>query len=569
MSRFGTLFDGLLIKPRESVVEWAERNVVFPPIVSSEKHGAFTTRERPYMREPLECFGEPGVTDLTLSWGAQLAKTATIHVGGLYRYIFRPGPQLYVLSNTPLSRSISTTRFQPVIQSSPVLARDMPSNMDNFSYQEMKMMKGVIRFAGAGSVSALSSHSIRCVILDEADKYPLPKVDEAPSIELAHQRTKTYGNGGFRCEASTPTVTTSLFWQRYLAGDQRKFMLACRHCGGRIELKHERETLVWSPEAKENNGRWNYAEVSRTAHYVCPHCSAVITDADKIIMLSSGEWEARNPAAVPSHRSYQLSSLYSPDVTFGRMAVKYLKGCFGGGLRDYWNGDNGEAWEERAREVKEDAVRSRCENYLVGTCPLSAPMAVGIFADPGLHLTHWVAMAFAQNGDHFVIDHGTCMNSSELLVIARTKTWMTPEGKKVRATVGLIDSGDFTKEIYDLCYESRGMFFPSKGEESTCGVPFGRTKLKTHGGLELFKYQDYAAKNDLYVNKIAVPVGVGLYFPIDVADAFIAGLSGQQLIKIRTRSGYALAWKKLPHDHYGDCVKLGVVWFWHAYDAGL
>lgn len=569
MSRFGTFFEGLRIKERESVVTWAEENIILPPIVTPEKYGPFTTRERPYMREPLECFGLPGITDMTLSWGAQLAKTATIHIGGLYRYHFRPGPQLYVLSNTPLARSISTTRFQPIIKATPCLSVDMPSNMDDFSYQEMKMAKGVIRFSGAGSASALAAHSIRTVILDEADKYPLPTGDEAAPLVLAHQRTKTFKKSAFRCEASTPTVNLSLFWTRYTAGDQRKFMIPCMDCGEFFEFEHTRETFVWSQEAKENNGFWDMAEVARTAHYVCPHCKAIITDRDKLSLLQKGGWKATNPQSIPSHRSYQLSSFYSPDVTFGQMALEYIKGCYGGGLRDYYNGWLGIAWEEREMQIKEDSVESCCENYLTGYCPINAPLAVGLFADPGLHETHWVAMVYDLNGTHYVIDQGTVLNMTDLLTLAKDKTWLTPEGKRVRATVGLIDSGDFTKEVYDICYTSKGQFYPSKGEEATYGVPFGRTKMSTYGGMELFKYRDHAAKTELYINKITKKEGVRLYFPRDISKAFIKGMTGQQLIKKRTRTGYSLEWKDVADDHYGDCVKLGVIWFWHAYDAGL
>ena len=45
----------------------------------------------------------------------------------------------------------------------------------------------------------------------------------------------------------------------------------------------------------------------------------------------------------------------------------------------------------------------------------------------------------------------------------------------------------------------------------------------------------------------------------EVSDV-LAGLSGQQLEK--PRGGGLAQWRKLPNDHYGDCVKIGQVSWW-------
>jgi hypothetical protein len=46
---------------------------------------------------------------------------------------------------------------------------------------------------------------------------------------------------------------------------------------------------------------------------------------------------------------------------------------------------------------------------------------------------------------------------------------------------------------------------------------------------------------------------------MDAPEALMTGLSGQQLITKKTAGGTSQQWKKLPNDHYGDCVKLAYV----------
>jgi hypothetical protein len=66
-------------------------------------------------------------------------------------------------------------------------------------------------------------------------------------------------------------------------------------------------------------------------------------------------------------------------------------------------------------------------------------------------------------------------------------------------------------------------------------------------------------KLELYVRMIARREMGPLYLPQDSSPDLLAGLSGQVLQK--TRSGKR-EWKKIPGDHYGDCVKLARVSWW-------
>jgi hypothetical protein len=85
------------------------------------------------------------------------------------------------------------------------------------------------------------------------------------------------------------------------------------------------------------------------------------------------------------------------------------------------------------------------------------------------------------------------------------------------------------------------------------------TRLQSPDGLGLYTYIDHTLKTEFYdwrINRRRSPL---FRLPINAPDAFIAGLSGQQLMTKRTAGGTTQTWKKLPHDHYGDCCKLALV----------
>ena len=85
------------------------------------------------------------------------------------------------------------------------------------------------------------------------------------------------------------------------------------------------------------------------------------------------------------------------------------------------------------------------------------------------------------------------------------------------------------------------------------------TRLQAPAGLGLYTYIDNDIKTEFYdwrINRRRAPL---FRLPVDAPEALMAGLSGQQLITKRTAGGTSQQWKKLPNDHFGDCVKLAYV----------
>jgi hypothetical protein len=96
--------------------------------------------------------------------------------------------------------------------------------------------------------------------------------------------------------------------------------------------------IKWPEELNERTHLQDREErVLTESWYTCEFCGERIYDMDKSTMLSQGEWfpvretddhkmvRTGNVPARPRHVAYNLSSLYSPWVTFGQVAQKFLK----------------------------------------------------------------------------------------------------------------------------------------------------------------------------------------------------------------------------------------------------
>jgi hypothetical protein len=121
-----------------------------------------------------------------------------------------------------------------------------------------------------------------------------------------------------------------------------------------------------------------------------------------------------------------------------------------------------------------------------------------------------------------------------------------------------VDSVDWTETVYRECAKVPGLT-PTKGKGAVGINTFGVTPLKAYPALDLVTYSDELAKDELYASIIARGELAELRIPSDAGGEFIRGLSGQ--VKEKKASGRA-EWKKLPDDHYGDCLKLCRVSWW-------
>lgn len=335
-------------RPVMAAWEWAERALVLHEGENPENVGPYSTALTPFVREIVDGFRDPAVSDLVVCKGSQTGLTLAIQAGVAWTVRNRPGNVLWVMPTDELARSFSETRWQPLLRGSGELAALIPDDSDRFRLMHQELGASRITFVGSNSPAKLASRPVPMVVMDETDKFAPATAKEANALDLAEQRTKKFA-GAKRVKVSTPTTETGTIWKEYLKGDQRKLYMPCPHCGTLILF--EWKNVKWDQDAKRGDG-WDLKRVRASARYECPECEGRITDTLKIQMLARGLWQPTAEGA-PGFRSYHLSSLYSPwaSCSWGNLAVRFLQAREHYDLQGFTNGDLGEPWVLDAESV--------------------------------------------------------------------------------------------------------------------------------------------------------------------------------------------------------------------------
>ena len=534
------------------VVEWVERALEFSPRVSPNMPGRVSTKQRPYMREPLENTARHEVTDEVYCRGAQTAKTTTAMLKLAYLIEHDPSPALWVTATEAMGRSWSGSRFQSFVEDNPVLAAHKPENHDDWKLLEMQFDKMTMNIVGSNSPAALASRPIAYLFCDEAAKFAKANKNEASALALAKQRTKTFSRPK-RILTSTPTHDKEEFWEDFLLSDQRYFFLPCPHCREFFRFEFRKETVHWDQSAKQKDGLWDLNAVAKSAHYLCEKCATPIHDWHKPRMLLEGDWQSTNSAALVGSRGYHLNSFYSPDVTFGTMAVEFLKAqakLFG--MQDFLNGWCALPFSDTASEVEEKHLATRRGDYMLGTVPDGVEvMALVLGADVQQAFTNYVVRAFNRAGASGLVDYGRVASVDDLV------QW-------------LIDSGWQPEHVYRACATAvrNGLrILPSKGSgERFVAKPVRFTDIVIGGKTyrnSLVIYSDNDFKRLLYVERIR-DAKEPWWLPANIGTDYTEEMMRERMITVENSRGYEqLVWKRFGANHYADAEKLALV-MWAA-----
>ncbi|GAA3407807.1 phage terminase large subunit family protein [Paenibacillus hodogayensis] len=129
-----------------------------------------------------------------------------------------------------LIETFSKNHLATMIEASLQLRRkvaEVKSRDSSNTISEESFPGGYIALVGANSPSSLSNRSIRIVLCDEVDRYPVSAGKEGDPITLATQRTKTFFNRK-HIYVSTPTLKeVSRIEQFYNDSTMEEWNLPC------------------------------------------------------------------------------------------------------------------------------------------------------------------------------------------------------------------------------------------------------------------------------------------------------------------------------------------------------
>jgi phage terminase large subunit GpA-like protein len=565
----------LALPPRVPYDRWATQNVIIPAEISG-RPGPLDLDFAPFSREILRCYGDPRVRRVSYMKGSQIGGSLLLTIAVCADADLDPGPSMYLLPTSDSALEELRERKRPLIEAS-VKRRLKPGKREQTA-SVVRFDRMSVFFAWSNSNTQTRSRPIRYLTIDELDA---EEFDER-AIESAHQRVKAWPDHQIR-ETSSPGDPHRGIHAAFELGSRARYYVPCPHCG-------HFQTLVFERVRWEGGAAADRTRVKDEAVYVCASCGAAIDHAQKHAMLRAGRW-VRHGQTVDrlgvvtdgpdyrwsDHQSFQLSSLYSPSMTWGEVAAKYLE--FGARLtREFVTGYLGEPYQPDTRGVLADAARMalrrldepggyRLERVCVcgglgpgGTEPRdpqeAALSGLVLFAGIDVQADHlyFVVRAFGEKMlRSWLVDYGRLPApahdperfAASIAAILRRRYAIEP-GHPLHAAAGKvaplmkihlagIDSGDRTTEVYEQCMRRPADLVPTKGyDDSRMAAPTAWSSLGT----------SQAAQNAAAQRGVAGGGGA----VAKAADGL--GAAGVQLLRIN-----ADYFKNLISDRLGDAVR--------------
>jgi phage terminase large subunit GpA-like protein len=351
-------------KPALTVSQWADRYRHLSSL-SSPEPGPWVTDRVPYDREILDCFHPDDPTEwIVFRTGTQVGKTeALLNVLLFYMHQF-PRPIAYVLPNEQACNDVSEQRVDDAIKASPALralvggaaTKDADGRKGKDSIQAKKFPGGMLFLLPATSKAALASKPCGVLLLDELNRFPRELEGEGSPVHIVEHRSQNFVERKIGL-VSTPTDEgDSPICDWYAKTDQCVFDVPCPKCGAFQALNFRK-----SPD-RLGGVVWREGQADR-ACYECAECGHWIEHHHKQEMLRHGRWRATATATLPRARGFHLSALYSPWVSWGKLAGKFLAAKNDPVLmRDFVTLDLAEAWRHGSGAVVDpDSLEQRAE----------------------------------------------------------------------------------------------------------------------------------------------------------------------------------------------------------------
>lgn len=583
-------------EPNEEIYEWAERTLRIPATENPDMAGMlWSSSYSAYVRELMRWVKRPGKGEFWIRKSSQTGFTMAILIIICWFIVHRPCPIGYSINNEHEARNISKIRLQNWIVQNDLLSEigEEQDALNNLTYYFRNATVYMLSGANTGN---WQNKTLDLVILDELDLHERHE-GQGTTVDMARGRVKRSANSkiiGFSTPGASDQITSE-----YKAGTQDEIRIPFPCCGFMQPLK--KENLVFSTkDFKDLAGGYLMEKVKSDAYFRCTACGGRLYDHQKRTAMQSCEYVSTNPKADPAIRSVHIWDAYSYLVTFGQLAVDWIKAEGNPELLEgLYRRNFGEPFERTgsvlkhadvlacrgvdARKTDETTGELTGENtfYLRGTCPF-VPMWLTQVTDVQGEIRKSMKIAVDPRGNFWIIDWKVHLSLTEAF------DWIDvpvtgPDGGELYCEDGFCDEGHLAKEVRQECHErilldSLRVIWPIKGVPSVdrvaeligtnyrfIGGTYGEEEILVYSiadrafKWELFNMIKYRSKR----LKTGKPV---IYIPSDSEeydkehDNIVDELSNEHPFKkkIKGTNREVDDWKKTGHNDYLDTLKYGI-----------
>lgn len=536
----------------------------------------------------MDVVSDPLIERVVVMKSAQIGWTQLI--GNIVGYFVDqdPAPMLVLQPTLEMGEAWSKDRLSPMIRDTECLNAKIADNRSRDSGNTIlhKMYPGGrITIAGANSAASLASRPIRVVLADEVDRYPQSAGMEGDPISLAFKRTTTFWNRKLLA-GSTPTITgISRIEAEFERSDKRYFHVPCPGCGAMQVLKWAQ--VKWSKGESGN-------PLPESAHYLCEveGCGSWWSDADRWKAVSLGEWRATAPfTGIAGFHVWEAYSSWVPlaDTVRNFLAAKDNPET----LKTWTNTALGESWAERGEAPDWQRLYERRSRELVlGEVPeWTGVLTIGSDVQRNrIEADVWAWGPGMQSAlvDHIVV-HGDPAGEAVWREMDELvgREWETASGRSLRPARFAIDTGDgySTTQVYAwarkyprvvMAVKGTARFDSSSPVSGPTWVDVNVSGKKRRRGVQLWTIAVAVFKSETYswlhldqpVDGDDYPAGY-IHLPQGTSDSWIRQLVAEQLVKVKSRTGFTkLQWEN-PGGARNEAIDMRVYARAAAYALGV
>lgn len=525
--------------PRMKLSEWAEKYRRLSP-ESSASPGRFRFDKTPYMREPYDMVGKPGVRSIAMMCSAQVAKSTFIENVVAYYTHLDPCPILHISPTLDSMKMFSKERLAPMIRDTPVLrdlVRDARTRDSGNTIASKKFPGGHIAMVGSNSPAGLASRPVRVLVADEVDRFERSAGTEGDPLQLGIKRTTTYWNRVL-VFVSTPgdkydpeEQTGSRIEKEFLDGDQRHYHAQCPHCDTHQKMKWS--NVEWDEDEDGNHD-------PMTAVYACDHdeCDAKWDDLDRADAMANGKWIAEKP--FNGKVSYCLSQLHSLFAPLSDGVSDFLSSRADPMLFKTWvNTFLGEPWEDKGARLEWSNLKDQREEYNVSEDIPEDITVITAAVDVQDDRLEYEIVGWGDEKQSWSLEYGYFYAEDSLIENEPWKkmsdklktTFIHPLFGEIPIRNATMDSGGhFTEKVYKFC-EFRPRCQAIKGASGFDRPFVGRPLNNTIGDATVYPLGVDTIKQVVVGRlKVADSTKPGYCaFPIDYEDDYFKMLTAEEL----------------------------------------
>lgn len=334
--------------PKLSIAEWADKYRILPP--TSPEPGMWRTRRTPYLEEVMSAISDTNTRTVIMMFCSQVGKSEVLNNTIGYYIDYEPSPIMMIQPTIESAQQYSKERLQPMFEYSPRLREKICDNKSKTSESTIlhKVFPGgFLVLVGANAPRGLASWSIRILLVDELDRFPLSAGTEGDPLSIALARQSNWHNAK-TVIASTPTTTDeSRILKEYEDSTQEVWCVPCPSCGAYQPYEWGR---VMFPKSSDE-----------VPMMVCAVCGCLHNEQQW--KFGQGMWIAQNEH--PTRRGFHLNALASPWQSWESLIELFRTANKNGVqmLQTFINTRLAEPFEEPGENIDESLFEKRTHYY--------------------------------------------------------------------------------------------------------------------------------------------------------------------------------------------------------------